>query len=1053
MVSDPIYRPAQLGGVHSLGGINLQVDQTATLRIVLETGAVTQTIEVQSAAPLLDSQTSSLGQVIENKRIVELPLNGRNPFVLGLLAGGTTPFKGLNTNIPFIAGGGRHSANDILLDGVDNNIRNFGGDVGRNGVAYIPSVDAVQEFKVKTNNLAAEFGRSAGYTVNATIKSGTNEFHGTFFEFLRNDKLDANNFVANFAGQSKTKFRQNQYGVTVGGPLRLPGYNGRDRTFFFTDYESTQVRQAAGSSLSDVAPPSFRSGDFSRSARLIYDPLARRPGPAGFVTSDLFPNNTIPRSRIDPTILKYQELIPLPNVGAAESTSRNFIASSPRETIRHQGDLKIDHRLFEGNNLTGRVSISQQYRPNQGNYIFSPQENVFHSRNASLSDIHIFSPTVVNELRLGYNRSNSSQNALKLAESMAFTAQNGLASGAVIGFPSVDFRFSGESLGQTQFSGFGAASSTFNFENHFQLADHLSIIRGNHTMKMGGEARQFRFDRLPGFPLNGTYVFGAIFTANPSVPQQTGLPYAEFLLGLPTRVTAQTQKDWSRQRDFYAGLYIQDDWKATRKLTLNLGFRYDLFTQPKDARDTGGVFDPYGMSRLGRLGVIRVPGKDGFSRSIIEPHYKNLAPRFGFAYQATPAFVIRGGYGIFYSQREQNRQVTDIANTLTNFQIITTPPVFVETTITPPIRFTSPLTVESRLDPDFTGYDARNPLGTAFLTGDIGNSRFPTLHQMNFALQYEFVTGLLVEASYGGARGTRWVQRINVNTVRFEDALAGRNTQADRPFPFVQESIGWDTAIVNNWYHSFNLRLERRFSRGLTFLANYTVSKNIDSGGSGNSLFDQQGDTRALDAFNLKLERGISPTDIPQKLVISSIYDLPVGRGKRFVNKSRVLNLIIGNWQVNGILMLRSGFPSDLRVARLAPVFNTANRPNRVLGQPLLADKAGFDQYFNPKAFEVPPTVPNLRGAPIQTLGNAGRSILRGPGSRNLDLSLAKDFYVSDTSRLELRVEAFNLSNTPTFELPNARSAGLTVGDAAFGRLTGSASVGRQVQFGLKFLW
>ena len=1036
-----------------LTGVNLQVDQTATLRIVLETGAVTQTIEVQSAAPLLDAQTSSLGQVIENKRIVDLPLNGRNPFALGLLAGGTTPFKGLNTNIPFIAGGGRHSANDILLDGVDNNIRNFGGDVGRNGVAYTPSVEAVQEFKVKTNNLAAEFGRSSGYTVNATIKSGTNEFHGTVFEFLRNDKLDANNFVAHFAGQRKPKFRQNQYGVALGGPLRLPRYNGRDRTFFFVDYESTQIREAAGSSLSDVAPASFRGGDFSRSTRVIYDPMARRPGPAGFVTSDLFPNNTIPRSRIDPAILKYQELIPLPNVGASESTSRNFIVSSPRETVRHQGDVKIDHRLFEGNNLTGRFSMSQQYRPNQGNYIFSPQENVFHTRNASLSDIHIFSPTVVNELRLGYNRSNSSQNALKLEESMAFAAQNGLTSGPVIGFPSANFTFSGDSFGQTQFSAFGAASSTYNFENHFQFADHLSIIRGNHTLKTGGEARRFRFDRLPGFPLNGTYFFGAIFTANPSVPQQTGLPYAEFLLGLPTRVTAQNQKDWSRQRDSYAGFYIQDDWKATRKLTLNLGFRYDLFTQPVDARDTGGVFDPFGRSRLGRLGVIRVPGQDGFSRSIIQGHYKNLAPRFGFAWQATPKFVIRGGYGIFYSQREQNRQVTDIANTLTNFQIITTPPVFVETTITPPIRFTSPLKVESRLDPDFTGYDARNPLGTAFLTGDIANSRHPTVHQMNLSLQYEFVPGLLVEASYGGSRGTRWVQRINVNTVRFEDALAGRNTQADRPFPFVQESIGWDTAIVNNWYHSFNLRVERRFSRGFTILANYTVSKNIDSGGSGNSLFDQQGDTRALDAYNLKLERGISPTDIPQKLVVSSIYDLPFGRGKRFLTNGGLLNHIIGNWQVNGILMLRGGFPSDLRVARLAPVFNTANRPNRVLGQPLLVDKPGFDQYFNPKAFEVPPTVPNFRGAPIQSLGNAGRSILRGPDSRNLDLSISKNFYVSEKSRFELRVEAFNLSNTPTFELPNARSAGLTVGDPAFGRLTGSASVGRQVQFGLKYLW
>jgi len=245
-----------------LSGVNLQVDQTATLRIVLQPGAVSETVEITAAAPLLESQTSSIGQVIENKRIIELPLNGRNPFALGLLAGGTTPFYGLTTNLPFIGGGGRHSANDILLDGVDDNLRNYAGSVGRNGVSYIPSVDAVEEFKVKTNNFAAEYGRSAGYTMNATIKSGGNQFHGDAFEFLRNDKLDANNFVSNFAGQPKTKFRQNQFGGTLGGPVDLPKYRGKDRTFFFVDYQGTRIRQAAGSSLSDVAPDAFRRGDF-----------------------------------------------------------------------------------------------------------------------------------------------------------------------------------------------------------------------------------------------------------------------------------------------------------------------------------------------------------------------------------------------------------------------------------------------------------------------------------------------------------------------------------------------------------------------------------------------------------------------------------------------------------------------------------------------------------------------------------------------------------------------------------------------------------------------
>ncbi|MGH9659134.1 MAG: TonB-dependent receptor domain-containing protein, partial [Bryobacteraceae bacterium] len=599
-----------------------------------------------TAAPLLQAQDSSLGQVIENKRIVELPLNGRNPFALGLLAGGVTQFSGLTTNLPFTAGGGRHSGNDVLLDGVDDNIRNFRGSSGRNGITYIPSVDAVQEFKVKTNNFAAEYGRSAGYTVNATIKSGTNEYHGSVFEFLRNDKLDANNFVSNFAGRPKAKFRQNQFGGTFGGPVILPKYNGRNRTFLFTDYQGTRVRAAAGSSLSDVAPASFRQGDFSRSERRIYDPATRILGANGIVTAELFSNNTIPRSRMDPISLKIQDLIPMPNVGGPESISRNFISVSPRATNWDQGDLKVDHRLWQANNLTVRFSMSQQSEPNQGAYIYSPTERLFNVRNGALVDTHIFSPTVVNEFRFGFNRANSSLVALRSDEAVAFAAENRLQSGPVIGFPAINFTFSGESFGQTQFSGFSAAESDLIFETNFHWADSVTIIRGSHSLKAGGEARRLRFDRYRGFPMNGNYYFGAVLTANPSITQQTGIPYAEFLLGIPTQVTGQNQIDWARQRDLYVGGFIQDDWKVTPKLTFNLGFRYDLYTQPVDARDRGGVFDPNLRSPQGRFGGLRRPGQDGNTRAVVQGDHDNLAPRLGFAYQMTPKFVARGGYGI-----------------------------------------------------------------------------------------------------------------------------------------------------------------------------------------------------------------------------------------------------------------------------------------------------------------------------------------------------------------------------------------------------------------------
>src|SRR5690242_17212802 len=302
----------------TLKGIKLQVDQTANLRIRLEIGSPTETVEVTGAAPLVESATSSLGQVIENKRILDMPLNGRNAFALGLLSGNTTPMFGMGSNLPFIAGGGRFSAHEVTLDGVvDNTVANAGS-IGRNGIAYVPSVDAVQEFKVKTSTFSAEFGHAAGAVVNATIKSGGNQFHGTLFEFLRNDKLDATNFFTNAAGQKKPAFHQNQFGAAVGGPII------HNKTFFFGDYQGTRIARAGGSSINDVPPASLRSGDFSRAGVVIYDPAARRVGPTGLVISDPLPGNIIPQSQMNPSMVALQGVVPLPNFGAPGALSRNY---------------------------------------------------------------------------------------------------------------------------------------------------------------------------------------------------------------------------------------------------------------------------------------------------------------------------------------------------------------------------------------------------------------------------------------------------------------------------------------------------------------------------------------------------------------------------------------------------------------------------------------------------------------------------------------------------------------------------------------------------------
>src|SRR6185295_6922505 len=327
-------------------GIEVQVDQTVRVEFTLQVGTIAEQVEVTSAAPLIDASTSSLGQVIGNKKILDLPLNGRNAFALGLLAGNTIPVQGMGTNLPFVTGGGRFGLNDVLLDGVDNNTSVTSGSIGRAGIAYTPSVDAVEEFKVKTSTFSAEYGRSAGGIISATTKSGTNTLHGSAWEFLRNEKLDANNFFSNAGGVARQAFKQNQFGFTLGGPVAIPKlYHGKDRTFFFGDYDGTRRRTTASSSLLDIPPPAFRSGDFSAYTPRIFDPRSRRIGPNGSVISTPLPENKIPQSLINPGSAATLALLPDPNFGGVGAQTRNYLRIAPRPYSNNQFDVKIDQRI------------------------------------------------------------------------------------------------------------------------------------------------------------------------------------------------------------------------------------------------------------------------------------------------------------------------------------------------------------------------------------------------------------------------------------------------------------------------------------------------------------------------------------------------------------------------------------------------------------------------------------------------------------------------------------------------------------------------------------
>jgi hypothetical protein len=1031
--------------------ITVRVDQTVNLPVQLEIGAVSESIEVSAITPLVDSSTSSVGQVIENKKIVELPLNGRNAFALGLLSGNTIPVSGMGTNLPFVAGGGRFSTNDVMLDGIDNNTSVNQNNIGRSGINYTPSVDAVAEFKVKTNNYSAEFGRSAGAIISATTRSGGNDLHVSAWEFLRNEKMDANNFFSNAAGGKRQPFKQNQFGFTAGGPVWLPKlYNGKNKTFFFVDYEGLRRRTSANSSTLDIPPLDYRAGDFSRYRATIFDPRARRIGPNGQVISTPFAGNKIPATQIHPGAAAVMGLLPAPNFGAAGADTRNFIRTAPNPYENNQYDIKIDQRLSDKNSLSGRYSRSKANDPNPGNFdgfIGGGGANIRNAINSTIGDTHIFSSAVVNEVRIGYTRQNGSFAGLG-PTGADFARQNNIAlfPFPVQSFPSIAFNYSGLINTQAQFAGLGGGDPNYNIENTFQLSDNISITKGAHAFKTGVDARNYRYDAIRG---GGQLIFGSIFSSSSDSPG-SGAPLADFLMGFPSGTQGTQLLDWSRQRDTYVGMYFQDDWKVTRKLTLNMGIRYELYTQPIDLRDRGGLFHA-------GTGQYTLPGKNGFSRAIVDADHNNWAPRFGFAYSATRKLTVRSGFGVFYARREMNQEVTQFGGNIPNTPAISFPSISATGTVAPPLTLSTPL-VALATDPTLSNFTAAAPFSTLIRTADFENSPNAYSYQYNLSLQYEVMRNSVFEVAYTGLRATRLVSRVNLNQIPWDVALAGRNLQIHRKYPNVNNAVGLDSATGRSAYDSLLLRFEKRLSYGLNFLANYTFSKNMEINGTGgSSSFNQNGGTTfPVDSWNLQNEKAVGSLDVPHVIVFSGGYELPFGKGKPWLNNGGPVSYVLGGWQVNSIFYHRSGFTTDIRTTRIPAanqLFATINVPDRVAGQSMLLPNPGVDGWFNPAAFAQPGTATSATGVPLIRFGDSQRRVGRGPGSNNMDFSLFKNFRLTERANLQFRAEAFNLSNTPTFNLPGATNSALTIGNANFGKLTGSSATGRQLQMGLKILF
>jgi hypothetical protein len=983
------------------------VNQTLRVDFTLEVGEVTQTVEVEAQAPLLQSETSTVGTVVDNKQVVELPLNGRSFTELTTLVPGAVPspiaplFKTSGTNVA--VSGGRYENNNYTLDGVNNNETFF------LSYAIQPSIDAIQEFKIQTNITSSEFGSAAGANINVATKSGTNDFHGGAFEFLRNDVFDARDAFAT----SKPKFRQNQFGGIIGGPII------KDKTHFFFNYEGFRFRRNS-TILGTIPTPEQLSGNLSRDhtgapAPQIYDPATTRPDPNDptKLIRDPFPGNIIPADRIDPIIKLYaQTFYPTPNL---PGQAFNFVNAKSGSLDNDQYTVRVDHRFSDKNSMFGRFSYyqSDQLNPTSLSTVDNTLTNAF--RNVVISDTHLFGPTTILDVKLAYHRNN-----LQVADSTPGGlegAQQFLDTTGIQGVPIKSqtvplrpaFIFS---------SGFVNPSQTgFPFpDDTYQGLVSLSKNKGKHFLK-GGFDIQNRRNLDDGF-FTGNYNFTKDPTTDPQNAAGTGQEIAAYLLGLPNSVLRNTGDTTALMRWSLYHFYVQDDFKVSPKLTLNVGLRYEYTQWPRHRDNKLGSFDIAARKYIWAAQNPITGEPPNTIPTVVPPDKNNFAPRFGFAYLLNNKTTLRGGFGVFFNsnflwlaQGIRGNWPFAISENFSNLNI--------GETLTPvKTAFPTYTTVQPGISVPPSAQHIVNR----------GN-RVGYAEQWNLHVQREVAHEIVLEAGYVGTKGVKNSVFSNVNTA----PPGPGDPDPRRPFP----ELGVTSDMANSSasiYHGLQLKAEKRFSQGLSFLGTYTWSKNISRDGDGFNL-----SYGAQDPTNISLERALSIFDHRHIFALNYIYELPFGKGRPYLSSlSGVGNAILGGWQINGIITARSGGPVNVRIPRdIANIGarEIGQRPN-ISGNPNISNGTAGG-WFDTSVFSEP--------APY-TFGNAGRNIVTGPHHQNWNLGLYKNFPIRENrDRIQFRVEFFNVWNLVNLAQPEG-----SFDSPNFGRISSSLPA-RQIQFGLKY--
>ena len=990
-------------------GITLHVGEPARINFTMDIGAVTEEVTVTAAAPLLETATPAQGQVIDNQKIVDLPLNGRDYIQLALLSSGAgaVPSGRFNT---FSASGMRANQNNFMLDGVDNNSMQRAGQARRAEVIK-PSIDAIQEFKISTNSYSAEFGRGGGAVVNVSLKSGTNRIHGSVFEFLRNEELDAKNFF-DPPDRPRPPFKRNQFGFAVGGPIV------RDKTFFFGDYEGTRIRESRTVNNTIPTPPQLQ-GDFGEllPGTKIYDPATYD---AATNQRQPFPNNQVPSAGFDPIGAAVLAFYPSPN---KPGLTQNFLFNPPQPEDLDRWDAKVDHNLTSNDRFFVRYSVSANRvgsTPNLpepawgGGQLATPFDH--DGQNILVNYNRVFSPLFIMELKVAWNKIftlRSSPIDVNVNEQLGMTgvelADPGMAQFSVSGLQTI---------------GLGSFIPNKSGSQNRQLVSNFTLLRGAHTLKFG-----VNFSWLQHFLNNsqnahGVFTYDGGYTRN-SETLNEGSPAADLLLGTTTRAQVSTWV-WENMRRPYYDAYMQDEWRISPRLTLNIGLRYELHPPWVDRRNNGANID---FSDRANPRIVLMEDGSRFSRALVNTDTNNFAPRLGIVYRLTDKTVVRTGYGIFFG------------NTNWKNVLATTPPFFYRA-IVQTDRVNPTLKLKDGLPLDLISPQNARNIGA----GPIDmNLPMPYTQQWNFSIQHQLPGQTLFELGYVGSASNRLSRQYDINVpLPGPGAVNGRRPIRSLVVPPDNVTIGpiaglnYFERTANANYHSLQTRLEKRLTHGVSMLASYTWSKTISDGRGAGGV----GGTSVLRPQNphlLSAERALSDEHFAHRFVASPIYQLPFGRGKKFMNDSHsAVNALLGGWTFASIVTFSSGGRSNLSVRGNPANTGTANRPNVLSDWRLDSGSRSLDRWFDTAAF--------ARNAPF-TYGNAARNLIEAPGLVNVDLAVYKSFSIAEDLTVQFRVEAFNASNTPAFGRPNTQ-----VGNRVFGRI-GSAGRPRNLQFGLKVIF